>query len=66
MCIFTELPFSKCNQDENVDDDLTCGKSAAPSNAVNDSDVHLQALFFKSQPTENRSPEHKEYGIKFW
>ena len=47
-CVFTKLPFSECNQDENVDDDLNCGKSAAPSNAVNDSDVHLQALFSRA------------------
>lgn len=41
-CVSITLPFSKCNQDENVDDDLTCGKSAAPSNALNDSNVFLQ------------------------
>lgn len=46
--VFTELPFSECNQDENVDDNLNCGMTAAPSNAVNDCDVHLQALFSKA------------------
>ena len=35
---FTELPFLKCNQDENGHDELNCGKIPSPSNAVIDSD----------------------------
>ena len=37
-CAFTELPFLKCNQDENGHDELNCGKIPSPSNAVIDSD----------------------------
>ena len=47
-CELTKLPFFKCHQDDiisqYVDDDLTCGQIAAPSSAVNDSDIHLQSL----------------------